>query len=88
MAITKVEALEVLTELSDRRAALDLRIAAEARAARTVGATWNEIGRTLGMTRQAAQQRFGAVERPDNGGNDISTATDFLEVQGPGRDLP
>jgi hypothetical protein len=27
--------------------------------ARAEGVTWDEIGRTLGMTKQAAQQRFG-----------------------------
>lgn len=34
--------------------------------AREQGMTWDEIGRCLGMSRQAAQQRYGAVD--DDGG--------------------
>ena len=30
---------------------------------REAGATWEEIGDALGMTRQAARQRFGEVRR-------------------------
>ena len=43
------------------RAAADAnhRLAEAARAARHAGATWTQIGDALGLTRQAAQQRWG-----------------------------
>ena len=37
-------------------------------AARTMGATWQEIGTALGVSKQAAQQRFGGKgNTPDRG---------------------
>jgi hypothetical protein len=35
-----------------------------ARLARQEGATWEDIGRELGVTRSAAQQRFSGPQRP------------------------
>lgn len=36
-------------------------------AARAVGVSWARIGDRLGMTRQAAQQRFGRADTPEDG---------------------
>ncbi|GLZ11733.1 hypothetical protein Acsp04_19680 [Actinomadura sp. NBRC 104425] len=49
---------ELLDDLSDRL------VGHFVQAAREAGATWAEIGRTMGVTRQAAQKRF--VTRPGN----------------------
>lgn len=51
--------LEALSAMRDARAALDAAMAEAARGARAFGYSWGEIGRELGITRQAAQQRFG-----------------------------
>jgi predicted transcriptional regulator len=83
MAVNKAETLAALAELNDHRAAVDLRIAAEARAARAAGATWNEIGRILGITRQAAQQRFGAVARQEDDLRGEAEPTDSHDRQEP-----
>jgi hypothetical protein len=43
------------------------RVQREVQAARNHGASWREIGEALGVSRQAAQQRFGKViERPSH----------------------
>lgn len=40
-------------------------LSAAVAAARSAGHSWEDIGTALGMTRQAAQQRFGARGQPD-----------------------
>jgi hypothetical protein len=66
---------------SDARAYLDLvsltarahdetrnMLTAAVNAARAAGHSWEAVGQTLGMSRQAAQQRFGAVDKADDEG--------------------
>lgn len=58
--------LDALTALVQARAAIDEAIVAAARELHdgrfpTEGYSWTEIGRELGMTRQAARQRFGGA---------------------------
>lgn len=48
-----------LVALVESRAAIDAAIGDAARALNDRGRSWEAIGRELGMTRQAAQQRFG-----------------------------
>lgn len=48
-----------LVELMKLRADVDEAIAAAVAGLRAEGFSWAEIGREVGMTRQAAQQRFG-----------------------------
>lgn len=55
----KARALAALRELLDSRAALDEKITRQVRDLRGGGATWNEIGKAVGTTRQAAQIRWG-----------------------------
>jgi len=50
--------IERLTALSVAAADLSERTARWVRVARDAGATWQEVGDALGVTRQAAQQRF------------------------------
>lgn len=52
-------------------------------AGRRAGMSWSEIGTALGISRQAAQQRFGSIEDLERGADDeitISGATAFNEV--------
>jgi hypothetical protein len=58
--------LAILAELSVAAAAFDAArrsLAEEVERARHAGASWSEIGQALGMTRQGAFQRFGAVRQ-------------------------
>ena len=58
--------LEILAELSVAAGTFDAArqsLADEVERARHAGATWSEIGQALGMTRQGAFQRFGAVRK-------------------------
>lgn len=51
-----------LDEVDFRRGALQTAqddLATAVQRAKDAGATWDEIGKSLGTTRQAAQQRFG-----------------------------
>jgi hypothetical protein len=51
-----VEALALMTNLADE---VDTAIAGTVKGLRTYGYSWAEIGSRLGITRQAAQQRWG-----------------------------
>lgn len=46
-------------------AAAEERVAHTTGKARRAGASWTQVGDALGITRQAAQQRFGAAEQHD-----------------------
>jgi hypothetical protein len=50
--------LEALSAMAEARAALDAATVEAARGAHSWGYSWTEIGRELGITRQAARQRF------------------------------
>jgi hypothetical protein len=52
-----VEALTLMTSLADE---IDAAIAEAVKGLRAYGYSWAEIGSRLGITRQAAQQRWGA----------------------------
>ncbi len=56
-ALVQVANLVRMTDLQRRRLDLDLAIAVEV--ARVDGLSWQDIGTVLGVTRQAAFQRFG-----------------------------
>jgi hypothetical protein len=51
--------IEGLKGLADLQAELNVQIRDTAKALQAQGYSWAEIGRTLGITKQAAQQRFG-----------------------------
>ncbi len=51
--------IEGLAGLAALRTELDVQIADTAKALQAQGYSWAEIGRTLGISKQAAQQRFG-----------------------------
>lgn len=52
--------IAALTATATARAAVDVLQRQAVAGARGAGATWAVVGQALGMTRQAAQQRFGA----------------------------
>ena len=53
-------ALEALDVLSQAQGAIEGLIAIYARSAKQWGEPWSAIGNALGITRQAAQQRYGS----------------------------
>ncbi|ANJ26671.1 hypothetical protein [Agromyces aureus] len=58
-------------------------------AARAGGASWSVIGAELGMTRQAAQQRFGSVEAPRGAAErwlgPVTAFDEMVELEAAGR---
>lgn len=51
--------LRLIADLVGRRLAVDNELAAAVRAARRDGRSWSAIGAMLGMSKQAAQQKYG-----------------------------
>jgi hypothetical protein len=58
VATGDVEALTLMTDLADE---IDTAIGEAVKGLRAFGYSWAEIGSRLGITRQAAQQRWGRV---------------------------
>ena len=68
MSGTPLEQLAGASELTDRlRARGDELLDSCVEAARASGSSWTEIGRTLGTSKQAAHERFGAPADPPPG---------------------
>jgi hypothetical protein len=51
--------LDALVVMQQARDDLDVQMVAAAQGAQAFGYSWTEIGRELGISRQAARQRFG-----------------------------
>ena len=51
--------LQELGELADQRAAVEAEVADAVRRARAANRTWSEIGAMLGVSKQAAQRKYG-----------------------------
>jgi hypothetical protein len=64
----KVPGAELSTLVEDARALAlaEQRLDKAARRARAAGASWGQLGDAMGITRQAAQQRFGGVDPPED----------------------
>jgi hypothetical protein len=58
--------VEALTRMTDLAEDIDAAIRYAITGLRTYGYSWADIGRQLGVTRQAAQQRWGLVEPASN----------------------
>jgi DNA-directed RNA polymerase specialized sigma24 family protein len=52
-------ALRDLRQLADRRATLDTELETAVLAARAANRSWSEIGAMLGVSKQAAQRKYG-----------------------------
>ena len=63
-ATPPADMLDWVTTARARLAAAEAELAAAATRARQNGHTWTAIGNRLGITRQAAQQRFGSAAKP------------------------
>ena len=53
-------ALRTIAELAAQRDGIDLALADAVRAARREGRSWSEVGAMLGVTKQAAQRKYGS----------------------------
>ena len=59
VADTKI--LHAIAELADRRAEIDQALQEAVRSARGAHRTWSEIAAMLGVTKQAAQRKYGPM---------------------------
>ena len=74
--------LELVALSRAARTETDVLLAASVASARGAGCTWEQVGAVLGMTRQAAQQRYGRGDRPDAPGTAEPTgAVDHRELR-------
>ncbi len=60
----ELDPIRALVAAHDLRILLGLAELGAVRHARQAGWTWAEVGQSLGMTKQAAQQRFGVLMEP------------------------
>ncbi len=58
---TDTESLRLIAELADRRDHLDAELAETVGAARAAHRSWSEIGAMLGVSKQAAQRKYGST---------------------------
>jgi C4-dicarboxylate-specific signal transduction histidine kinase len=54
------EALRTIAELTERRDEVEEELTAAIRSARRAQRTWSEIGTMLGVSKQAAQRKYGS----------------------------
>lgn len=54
------EALRTIAELAERRDEVESELTEAVRSARQANRSWSEIGTMLGVSKQAAQQKYGA----------------------------
>lgn len=54
------DSLRKIAELAQRRDQVDVELAESVRAARTANRSWSEIGAMLGVSKQAAQRKYGS----------------------------
>jgi hypothetical protein len=55
------ESLRVIAELAERRDEIDEELLEAVRAARRANRSWSEIGAMLGVSKQAAQRKYGPL---------------------------
>ena len=55
------ESLRLIAELAEQRDHLDAELAETVRAARSAHRSWSEIGAMLGVSKQAAQRKYGST---------------------------
>jgi hypothetical protein len=59
LRVADTEALRVIAELADQRDRVDSELTAAVRVARVAQRSWSEIGAMLGVSKQAAQRKYG-----------------------------
>ncbi len=58
------DSLRHVAELAQRRDQVDAELTESVRAARAANRSWSEIGAMLGVSKQAAQRKYGAKRSP------------------------
>jgi hypothetical protein len=58
------EALRWIAELANRRSRIDEQLVDAVAAARAANRSWSEIGAMLGVSKQAAQRKYGPLVAP------------------------
>jgi hypothetical protein len=59
LKVVDTSVLQALGQLAEQRAVLDDEVAEAVRRARAAKRTWSEIGAMLGVSKQAAQRKYG-----------------------------
>lgn len=59
LKVADTKTLRAIAELADQRAEIDDALEAAVRTARRANRTWSEIGAMLGVSKQAAQRKYG-----------------------------
>jgi hypothetical protein len=59
LRVADTDALRAIAELVDQRHHVDTEIARAVRSARAAHRSWSEIGTMLGVSKQAAQRKYG-----------------------------
>ncbi len=59
LQVVETTALRAIAELADQRDEVDAAIAAAVQSARAADRSWSEIGAMLGVSKQAAQRKYG-----------------------------
>ena len=61
LVVADTESLRTIAELAERRGELDAALVEAIRSARRADRSWSEIGTMLGVSKQAAQKKYGKV---------------------------
>ena len=59
LRVADTDALRAIAELADQRHRVDTELTRAVRSARRVHRSWSEIGTMLGVSKQAAQRKYG-----------------------------
>lgn len=59
LRVADTDALRTIAELIDQRRHVDTELTRAVRSARTAHRSWSEIGTMLGVSKQAAQRKYG-----------------------------
>ena len=61
LVVADTESLRTIAELAEQRGELDAALVEAIRSARRADRSWSEIGTMLGVSKQAAQRKYGRV---------------------------
>jgi hypothetical protein len=59
LRVADTDSLRLIADLADQRERVDSELTAAVRAARAAHRSWSEIGAMLGVSKQAAQRKYG-----------------------------
>ena len=64
LEVADTEALRMIAELAERREVVEEELTEAVRSARQAHRSWSEIGTMLGVSKQAAQRKYGSKVSP------------------------